>query len=93
MAFLNKQERDDLAEELRHMPFRRIKGKLQRMDKKGRLAYYRNAQLPGKLVTRYILEGMGIVVTLLETVESGENNRAEYTLQEIIIDPTDENRL
>lgn len=95
MAYLNEQERDKLLDELKDMKFNRAKGKLARMDPKGRLAYYRNVQMSGEWHTKYILEGLGTIVTLVE-VNQGANDQAQnkqsYDFVNIIVEPTPSNR-
>lgn len=95
MAYLNEQERDELLNELKDMKFNRAKYKLARMDPKGRLAYYRNVQMSGEWHTKYILEGLGTIVTLVE-VNLAENdqirNWQNYQFVNIIVEPTPGNR-
>lgn len=93
MAFLNKQERDELLDSIKDLKFNRIKGKLRHMDDKNRLIYYRNVQQSGHWMTAYELPTKGVKVTLVESMELGRKNKAEYTLEEIIVEPTKENRL
>jgi hypothetical protein len=96
MAYLNRQEREALLNELKDMKFNQAKGKLRRLDPKGRLAFIRNAQASGELHTRYELEGMGTRVTLVEEGEvsgSGSTNLTpKFKLVEIIVEPTPDNR-
>ncbi|MDZ4767746.1 MAG: hypothetical protein SGJ24_01340 [Chloroflexota bacterium] len=103
MAFLNQAEREKLLNDLRTMKFNRAKGKLRRLDPKGKLAYFRNAQESGKLSTRFELHGMGTVVTLIEsnkdtvtaTDAAGANAtrwKSELTLLEVVVEPMPENR-
>lgn len=95
MAYLNEQERDELLNQLKDMKFNRAKYKLARMDPKGRLAYYRNVQMSGEWHTKYILEGLGTIVTLVETNDA-ENDKAKnkqnYQFVNIIVEPTEGNR-
>lgn len=94
MAYINKEERDKLAEELKNKTFQQIRGVVNRRDPKTRLAYYRNVQQVGKWMTRYVLEGLGTQVTLVEVPEYIERkDRNKYVIQEIIVEPTAENRL
>ncbi|MCA9881648.1 MAG: hypothetical protein KC546_11690 [Anaerolineae bacterium] len=93
MAYLNKQERDNLLDSIKNLKFNRIKGKLRHMDAKNRLIYYRNVQESGRWLTAYELPTLGVKVTLVENMELGRKNKAEYDLEEIIIEPTKENRL
>jgi hypothetical protein len=99
MAYLNRQEREALLNELKDMKINKARGKLRRMDKKGSVAYYRNAQMSGKLYTRYRLEGMGTQVTLVEVLQPPPPNasyknpyKAKYEFVEVIVEPTPENR-
>lgn len=92
MAFLNKEERDQLLDEIKNLKFNQIKGRLLRKDPKSRLAYFRNVQQSGRWMTRYILEGMGTQVTLVETLQM-DGKKASYRLDEIVVEPTGENRL
>lgn len=95
MAYLNEQERDELLNELKDMKFSRAKGKLARMDPKGRLAYYRNVQMAGEWHTKFVLEGLGTIVTLVE-VNKAENdqirNWQNFEFVNIIVEPTPSNR-
>lgn len=104
MAFLNRAEREQLLNELKVMKFNRAKAKLRRIDPKGHMAYFRNAQESGKLYTRFELVGLGTVVTLVEsgedvqttTTAAGANatrQKRETTLLEVIVAPTSENRM
>lgn len=91
MAYLNEQDRDTLLDDLKSMDFNRAKGKLQRMDPKGRLAYYRNVQMAGESHTKYILEGLGTIVTLVEinhTQNTEARNNQNYEFVNIIVEPT-----
>lgn len=96
MAFLNKEERDELLDELRSKNFNQIRGTLNRKDTKTRLAYFRNVQETGKWMTRYILPGMGTQVTLVERIVDKETQKQPertYELVEIVVEPTPDNRL
>lgn len=96
MAFLDKNEREQLYNELKSMSFNRARGKLRRIDPKGRLAYLRNVQNVGEWVTRYELPGLGTRVTLVESFETNEKRtgkiKSEYTLVNVIVEPTPENK-
>ena len=86
MAFLNKDERDQLLNEIKNKTYPQIRGVLNRRDPKARLAYFRNVQQVNKWMTRYVLEGLGTQVTIVETPEENERtNRTKYKIQEIII--------
>lgn len=96
MAYLNEQQREQLLNELKNMTFNQATWKLRRMDKRGRLAFYRNAQQTGRWLTRYDLEGLGTRVTLVEKHidKPDKNNRtkAEFEFVEVIVEPTPDNR-
>lgn len=92
MAFLNQQEREALLNEIKDLPINKIKARLLRKDKKARLAFYRNVQATNRWMTRYILEGLGTQVTLVESLDRS-NGKTSYKLEEIIVAPTPENRL
>jgi hypothetical protein len=97
MAYLDATERAELLRDLQTMSFNRAKGKLRMMDRKGKLAVYRNAQMSGKFYTRFDLEGLGTRVTLIEReIETpqaqAERNTSKFELVEIIVEPTPENR-
>jgi len=94
MAFLNKDERDALLDEIKDKNFNRIRNHLYAKDQKGRLGYYRNVQESGKWMTRYILEGLGTQVTVVETLrDNARGNKKEYVMEEIMVEPMPENRL
>ncbi len=94
MAYLNQDERGQLLDNLKDMKFNRAKYKLLRMDPKVRLAYYRNVQQSGEWHTRFILDGLGTIVTLVE-VNHAENNQARnkqrFEFVNIIVEPTPAN--
>jgi hypothetical protein len=98
MAYLNRQERAELLEKLKKMKFGRAKGKLNRMDPKGRMAYYRNAQQTGELVTCFELDGMGTRVFLIERMKQKTTSSAlglmksEFEFVEVVVEPMPENR-
>jgi hypothetical protein len=96
---MNAQEREQLLEELKDMKFRRAKNKLNRLDRNGRLAYYRNAQLSGQLHSHWVMDGLGINVTLVEAINptekpglTGNRKKAEFELVEVILETQPENR-
>ena len=95
MAYLNEKERDDLLNKLKDMNFKKAKGKLERMDPEGRLAFYRNVQTVGKWMTRFDLTGLGTRVTLIEENhnpnQAGRNDN-DFELVEIIVEPLPGNR-
>jgi hypothetical protein len=98
MAYLNTQERAELLEQLKKMRFRRAKGKLRGMDRKGRMAYYRNAQQTGELVTCFELDGLGTRVYLIERLkekpfyEKEDRKKPVYEYVEVTVEPMAENR-
>lgn len=91
MAYLNEQERDKLLDDLKDMKFNRAKNKLARMDKQGRLVYYRNVQMSGEWHTKYVLEGLGTIVTLVEvnhTSNDDAKNKQNFEFVRIVVEPT-----
>jgi hypothetical protein len=98
MGYLNEQQRAALAHDLRQMSFKQANWKVKRMDPRGRLAYYRNAQQPRRWLTRYDLVGLGTRVTLVEThsVHSKRDSdllASDFELVDVIVEPTPDNRL
>lgn len=91
MAFMNKAERDALLNELKDLKLQQIKGKMRRMAG-SRLAFYRNVQETGRWMTRYVVQEKGVQITLVETQAYVKGN-ADFTLSEIIVEPTPDNRL
>lgn len=94
MAYLNANERGQLLDELSAMKFGRAKSKLARMDPKGRLAYYRNAQQSGEWHTRFVLDGLGTIVTLVEVNHAKNDqprNKQRFEFVNIIVEPTPAN--
>ena len=95
MAFLNERERAALLDDLKTMKFNRAKGKLLRLDPKGRLAYYRNVQQSGEWHTKVILDGLGTAVTLVEVNHAENNqprNKQRFEFVNIIVEATADNR-
>lgn len=96
MAYLNAQERQALANELINMKFNQAQHRLARMDKQGRLVFYRNTQEVGKWETCYELPGLGVRVTLVEkalsTPASGQRVRRDYDFVEAIVEPLPANK-
>jgi hypothetical protein len=101
MAYLNAAEREALLDELKSLSFRKAKGRLRRMDPKGRMAYYRNAQRTDEFVTCFVLEGKGTRVELVETLAYSEGKeihlgmnrlKPKFTFSRVVIEPTPENR-
>lgn len=90
MAFLNADQRQKLANELKDLKFNQAKGRVRGMDDASRLAYYRNSQGVGRWLTRYDLPTLGTRVTLVETngVKSKEGKfRSEFEFAEVIVEP------
>lgn len=92
MAYMNKQERDALLDELKNKRFARCQRILTLKDDKVRLAYYRNVQETDRWMTRYVLPTLGVQVTLVEKLELN-GSKKNYMLHEIIVEPTADNRL
>ena len=96
MAHLNQRERTELAEQLAGMKFKKAQGKVRGLDHNGRLAYFRNQQTPTRLLTRYTLPTLGVVITLVEEHSSKTNAAkifSEFALEEVIVEPTPDNTL
>ena len=90
MSYLNAQERGELLNELKTMSFKRAKGKLARLDPKGRLVYYRNVQASGEWHTRFALEGLGTIVTLVEHSHTQNNqprNKQRFEFVSVTVEP------
>ena len=97
MAYLTASQRADLQRELEQLSFRRANGRLKRMDPMGRMAYYRNAQNTGEWTTKHVLAGLGTQVTLVEVnlakaTDRPDRVRNEYTLADVIVEATPDNR-
>ncbi len=98
MAYLTEEERNKLKDELKDMPFNAANFKLKRIDPKGRLAFYRNAQHVNEWWTRYELVGLGTRVTLIEkhfdeATANANRMKSEFGLVDVKVDPTPDNRL
>lgn len=94
MAYLNKEQREDLLNELKDLKFHAAKHKLMRMDPQRNMRYYRNNQRTGQWITRIDLVGMGTIVYLIEVKDiskEGGEHYADYILDEIIVEPTPDN--
>lgn len=95
MAYLNKQARDALRNELKTIGFNKAKAKLHHMDSKSRLAFFRNVQRVGQWSTRFELPSLGTRVTLIESLSTRENGRkikTDYELVDVLVDPTPDNK-
>jgi hypothetical protein len=89
MAYLNAEQREKLANELKNLKFNRAKGRVRGMDPNSRLVYYRNAQGVGRWLTRYDLPSLGTRVTLVESHEDktrGSKLKSEFDLAEVIVE-------
>jgi hypothetical protein len=96
MAFLNKQERDALLNDIQNKNFNGIRGYVHGKDTKARLAYFRNVQESGKWMTRYVLEGLGTRVTVYEKIIEDNKvwfSKRKYEIDQIVVEPTANNRL
>lgn len=90
MPYLNADQREKLANELKDMPFNRAKGKVRGMDKHSRLVFYRNAQGVNRWMTRFDLPTLGTRVTLVESHQDANHQgklRSEFELSEVIVEP------
>ena len=97
MAYMNAEQRAQLAQELIQLKFNQAKWRLRRMDAQGRLAFFRNTQQIGGLVTRFVLPTYGVAVTLVEGHRSeaeaeSKKLRTKNSLREVIVEPTADNR-
>ncbi len=94
MAYLNSQEREQLAQKLSAMRFNQAKNHLWRLDRQARLRYLRSNQNVGKWETAFDLPGLGARVTLVETRTSepkGLFARLSYEMVEVVVEATPEN--
>lgn len=96
MAFLNKNEREKLRDELKQMRFNQAKGRVRGMDTRPRLVYLRNVQNVNQWATRYELPSKGVRVTLIEEFDMLEQKsgklRADYDLIDVTVEPTPDNK-
>jgi hypothetical protein len=103
MAYLNREEREKLANELTTMSAAKVRGKLRRMDSGVKLRYLRNAQGSGEYTTRLELPGTGVLVTLVESESEAQvatdkpgsatvRLKPDFRMTQVIVDPTAENR-
>ncbi|HVU13397.1 MAG TPA: hypothetical protein VHD90_19095 [Phototrophicaceae bacterium] len=102
MAYLNREEREKLLNELTTMSAARARGKLRRMDPSVKLAFLRNAQGSGEYWTRLDLFGLGVAVTLIEKETETQTSNSEpgsatirlkpdFELAEVMVDPLPDN--
>ena len=89
MAIFSESERQALLEELAGMKFNRAKGKLARLDPAGRLLYYRNVQQSDEWHTKFLLEGKGVAVTLVEVSHAANDqarNKQNFEFVNVIVE-------
>jgi hypothetical protein len=91
MAHMTVEEMKKLADELSGYSFGKASGKLRRLDSQNKLAFFRNAQSPTTLHTRYALPSKGIQVTLVESVvdtvmDTPNRLKPKYTMEEVIVE-------
>jgi hypothetical protein len=67
MAYYTSQQREALRSELKKLKFNQAKGRIRRLDAKGRIAFLKNSQTTGVLHTAYDLPTLGIRVILVES--------------------------
>lgn len=95
MAYLNKEERDKMAEDIKDKTRQQIRGYVNGKDAKARLAYWRNVQESGKWMTRYVLESLGTIVTIYEVLDDKDHgwfSKRDFKIEQIIVEPTPSNR-
>jgi hypothetical protein len=95
MAYLTQHERDKIAEEIKDMSPGQLRGYANRKDPKARLAYWRNAQESGKWMTRYVMDSLGTMITIYETFDEkpkGWFSQRKYRIEQIVVEPTPNNR-
>ncbi len=89
MGFLNAEQREKLADDLKTLRFNKAKGKVRGMDSKSRLVFYRNSQGVGRWLTRFDLPTLGTRVTLVEAYDPKEKDgkmRSDFEFQEVIVE-------
>lgn len=103
MGYLNSQQRESLRNELLKLKFNQAKGRIRRLDAKGRVAFLKNAQTSGVLHTAYDLPTLGVRVVLVENeqhiVDETDNPGSTPTLMasktefiDVIVQPLDANK-
>ena len=95
MAYLNAEQRAQLVNDLKGLPFNKAKGKVRGMDQSSRLVYYRNSQGVGRWLTRFDLPTLGTRVTLVESHKDTDNKgkiKSEYDLEEVIAEALPDNK-
>lgn len=96
MAYLNQQDRQNLAQELSQLSFARASGRMRRLDVKSSLTFLRNSQSTSQVFTRYQLPTLGVLVTLVETLNEKAldkplRSKSVYQMDEVIVEPLPEN--
>ncbi len=88
---MSQDEQQKLAQELVNSNLYRAKGRLRRLDPKNSMAFFRNAQSPTTLHTRFDLPQKGVSVTLVESMEEkptrGNTFKPVYKMVQVIIEP------
>jgi hypothetical protein len=99
MAYLNQQEREELANALIDKTYLQAKRTVRNMDRQSKLGVMRNMQRSGELLTRYTLPNKGAIVSLIEQRTTGyhdgtpeERQRVNYELVRVVVEPTPDNR-
>ena len=99
MAYLNQQEREELAQSLINKTYVQAKRTVRNMDRQSKLGVMRNMQRTGELVTTYTLPTKGAVVSLIEERTAGyhdgtpdERQRVNYEFMRVVVEPTPDNR-
>ncbi|MBE0689716.1 MAG: hypothetical protein IH587_06290 [Anaerolineae bacterium] len=97
MMYLNAEQREEFAQELVKQKFNQAKGRLLKMDPKGRLAFFRNTQEVGYLMTRFELPASGVMVTLYERPGSKTDPITKKTtvansMAQVVVEPTPDNK-
>ena len=63
---MDTQERQDLAQHLAEMTYKRARREVRKLDPNAVLRYWRNSVGPNYWHTMYVLPGVGLKVTLIE---------------------------
>lgn len=97
LTYLNAQQREELLNELKGMPFKKARGRLNRIDRRGKLRYHRNSQASGEVHTMYVLETLGTKVTLVEKplvdIDAQPGTyKPDYKLIDVIVEPLPDNQ-
>jgi len=97
MAYLNAEQRKELAQDLVNQKFNKAKWRLLKMDPKGRLVYFRNTQEVDYLMTRFELPTSGVTVTLYEhpgskTDPITHKTKVANSMAQVVVEPTPDNK-